>query len=791
MAEGEKSTFQLAMTLHGHSADVKALNAPSPDVPLLLSGSRDGSAIVWGPGRDGLWEVKLRAQGPEGKYVNSVGMVRQGGQAHLLVGSVNGVLSVFPLPSVDAPTPDGMAEPERTLIEHTANLCCLDTSPRGLIASGSWDHTAKIWKDWKVAITIKDHSNAVWAVHFVGEDRLLTAGSDNRILLHAIDINAGTSTVLQEYGGHEQPIRGVSLTTDGKGFWSCSNDASVNIYSFDKAEPLKRLYGHNSFIYAIKTTTEGGAVTSGEDGTIRVWSEEGVQDTIAHPTNSLWSCAIVPAGNGSNYIASAADDGKIRLFTRDPSLMAPAIERERFDSEVSNRALDKSQVGDVKHADLPGPEALEREGKKEGQVIMIKNNGVVEAYAWVSRTGTWKAMGRVVDAVGSKRKQIHDGKEYDYVWDVDIAEGMPPLKLPYNVTENPFIAAHNWAVKHDVPISYIDQIVAFIEKNTEGVPLGQGSSNAYVDPYTGATRYTGSSGASSSGGGWGGDPFTGGGAYSTQQAPPPKPKGVLPVKTPLSFLTINVEPVKKKVAELNDTVKSSNPELALTAKEEANLEQAFAAASKKKATYDAESILSVIKRWPADARFPLLDLARFLSSASSEMSSVDPAFWLEACEWNTPWAASRPREINTMLALRGLANQFSTPRGKEQLARSAGYLLDRLRNSLQWQDISARRVPFVTVALNYSILAVEGLLRPDDARALLELIAFVIENETADGEVLYRALVALGNMLLSPKAVGALETTILSKVRKLAVERGRKHSEQRLKDVATEIESLK
>ena len=70
-------------------------------------------------------------------------------------------------------------------------------------------------------------------------------------------------------------------------------------------------------------------------------AEEGVQDTIAHPTNSLWSCAIVPAGNGSNYIASAADDGKIRLFTRDPSLMAPAIERERFDSEVSNRALDK------------------------------------------------------------------------------------------------------------------------------------------------------------------------------------------------------------------------------------------------------------------------------------------------------------------------------------------------------------------------------------------------------------------------------------------------------------------
>jgi phospholipase A-2-activating protein len=37
-------------------------------------------------------------------------------------------------------------------------------------------------------------------------------------------------------------------------------------------------------------------------------------------------------------------------------------------------------VGDVKHSDLPGMEALGREGKNEGQVMMIKNNDKVEAY---------------------------------------------------------------------------------------------------------------------------------------------------------------------------------------------------------------------------------------------------------------------------------------------------------------------------------------------------------------------------------------------------------------------------
>lgn len=41
---------------------------------------------------------------------------------------------------------------------------------------------------------------------------------------------------------------------------------------------------------------------------------------------------------------------------------------------------------------------------------------------------------QVVDAVGSGRKQLHNGKEYDYVFDIDIGDGIPPLKLPYNAT---------------------------------------------------------------------------------------------------------------------------------------------------------------------------------------------------------------------------------------------------------------------------------------------------------------------------------------------------------------------
>jgi phospholipase A-2-activating protein len=53
---------------------------------------------------------------------------------------------------------------------------------------------------------------------------------------------------------------------------------------------------------------------------------------------------------------------------------------------------------------------------------------------WSKAGSTWQQIGQVVDAIGSGRKQLYEGKEYDYVFDVDVSEGVPPLKLPYNIS---------------------------------------------------------------------------------------------------------------------------------------------------------------------------------------------------------------------------------------------------------------------------------------------------------------------------------------------------------------------
>ncbi|WVF71170.1 hypothetical protein IAT40_005968 [Kwoniella sp. CBS 6097] len=807
--------YQLAFTLHGHASDVRNLCAPSPEIPLLLSGSRDGSAIVWGPSsRSKEWDVKLRVEGPEKRYVSCVGLTRWNGEAFLLLGSQSGILSSYILPSPNAAPPpvDGpLEEPYHTLVEHRQNLCCMDTSKGGLIATGSWDKTVIIWKDFKKVLTISAHEQAIWSVKFVGEDRILTASADKKIILHSLDIASGRSTPLQEYTGHSEPVRGLSLKPDGKGFWSCANDSNVHVYSFDKPAPLRTLSGHTSFVYSISAFADGsGAVSTGEDGTMRVWSETELVQTIPHTSNSLWSCAVVPSLSApGSYIASSSSDSTIRFFTRDEGSMASAEERTAWDKEVSSRQLDKSQIGDVKQSDLPGIEALGREGKKDGQVIMIKNNGVVEAYQWSTPTSTWQQIGQVVDAIGQGRKQLYEGQEYDYVFDVDVAEGVPPLKLPYNVTENPWIAAQKFLAKNELPSSYTEEVVAFIEKNTAGVQLGQGGNDTstYVDPYTGASRYTGASSSSSAATYGGGDPFTGGSAYSSSPAPPqPKPqaKGILPVKTYLSFKQMNVNAAKGKITQLNTEIKVAQADLGFTTEEEKTLAEIYAFLSgpavawpnpdSKDANekYDPKVLLTTMNRWPEDKRFPLIDLARCLAPISPVFGATSPApqAFIEACSLTAPWVSSKPRETNTLLSLRGIANLFSTANGRATLSQE-----DVVENivgalgGLDWNVLGAKKVVVATIALNYSILAVSGSFPSSKSKNLLSLISYILNHEKEDAEVIYRASVALGNLLVSPLA-GGLQVGEISSLKSVVSGLAKQKGEKRLSDLASEIEGL-
>ena len=66
--------------------------------------------------------------------------------------------------------------------------------------------------------------------------------------------------------------------------------------------------------------------------------------------------------------------------------------------------------------------------------------------------GVWDKIGGVVGgpgeddstmAVGSR---VYQGQQYDFVFDVDVEDGAPPKKLPYNRGGNPYDAADRYGL---------------------------------------------------------------------------------------------------------------------------------------------------------------------------------------------------------------------------------------------------------------------------------------------------------------------------------------------------------
>ena len=56
------------------------------------------------------------------------------------------------------------------------------------------------------------------------------------------------------------------------------------------------------------------------------------------------------------------------------------------------------------------------------------------------------------------QKREYKGKEYDYVFDIDIEDGKPPLKLPYNLNESAWDAARKFLEANELPMSYYEQV---------------------------------------------------------------------------------------------------------------------------------------------------------------------------------------------------------------------------------------------------------------------------------------------------------------------------------------------
>ncbi|AJS30036.1 AIC_G0031310.mRNA.1.CDS.1 [Saccharomyces cerevisiae] len=449
--------YQLSATLKGHDQDVRDVVAV--DDSKVASVSRDGTVRLWSKDDQWLGTVVYTGQG----FLNSVCYDSE--KELLLFGGKDTMINGVPLFATSG------EDPLYTLIGHQGNVCSLSFQD-GVVISGSWDKTAKVWKEGSLVYNLQAHNASVWDAKVVSfsENKFLTASADKTIKLWQND------KVIKTFSGiHNDVVRHLAVVDDGH-FISCSNDGLIKLVDMHTGDVLRTYEGHESFVYCIKLLPNGDIVSCGEDRTVRIWSKENgsLKQVITLPAISIWSVDCM--SNGDIIVGSS--DNLVRIFSQEKSRWASQDEINELSTQVEKSTISSKTI-EFDESKLSPYEILQSPGRKEGQIVVVKSpQGTIEAHQFSN--SSWKKVGDVVGAgaTGNDKKIEFEGKTYDYVFDVDIEDGKPPLKLPINVSDNPYTAADDFLARYELPMSYRDQVVQFILKNTNGISLDQPNDNA-------------------------------------------------------------------------------------------------------------------------------------------------------------------------------------------------------------------------------------------------------------------------------------------------------------------------
>lgn len=214
-------------------------------------------------------------------------------------------------------------------MKHTSPITSVDISA-SLVVSGSYDGSVIGWH--------RD-GTAVWrfrALDLINDVKVSPSGSHVAVAaadtyLYVLDVETGG--VLSRCGPHADDVNAVAWHPDEVHI-ACVTDAlgvDVSIWEWLRANPVGQFAGHGHGVFAVEYSPDGShLVSAGEDGTARVWSNEGRQvSVLPHPGDPETATWI-----DSSSVATGCEDGVVRAWDIEGRLL-----RERTVSKAAVRLV--------------------------------------------------------------------------------------------------------------------------------------------------------------------------------------------------------------------------------------------------------------------------------------------------------------------------------------------------------------------------------------------------------------------------------------------------------------------
>ncbi len=727
-----------------------------PDPSFAVTASRDGSTKVWKQisTNPPIYDPNESSHGSHFKTCLAYVPPSKEYEDGLIISSGQDTL-------IEARQPSSTAEnnADGFMVGHNGQVCALDVcADRGWMVSGSWDSTSKVWRigRWETDVELTGHTATVWAVVAYDRDTIVTGCADR-----AIRVFDSRGKLAVSFDGKDV-VRALCKLPEGHSsganIASATNDGAIRLWTL-KGNLVAELWGHDNFIYSLAVLNTGEILSAGEDRSVRVWNGTECVQVITLPAISVWN--VSACSNGDFIVGSS--DKLARIFTRENERMADAGTIAAFEESVQSSAIPQQTVGAVNTTDLPGPEFLtQKSGTKEGQTQIIKDtDGAPTVYQWSMSQQTWIKIGQVVDSAEGESKKTFNGKQYDYVFDINIEDDKPNLKLPFNVTQNPYDAATKFLQDNELPLSYLEETANFIIKNTQGATIGQ-TQQTGADPWGTENRYR-----------------PGEAATSSYQPKPSAPKQPLPHTEYLSIVlgkpTAAMDQIAKRNAEYGDT------EMALTASELETLTKTAQQLSKHNfssqyslnpsAAFDSvmPSLIKIATNWqPPTNRLAALDLLRFLAAALKGFPSADVdivAAILVSGIFDADSVNANSKLV--MISIRLFSNLLFGG-SRDIIAEHIDSVIESLKlvTNLAKSDNNVG-IAYTTLCLNLAVLITRNNMDPDmnahRGLALVEELAKLIAalpavNHNAGAnpsgqstESAYRAVMALGTLLVGLK----------------------------------------
>ena len=454
----ETPVFKLSAVIQAHEKDVRCI---SPfGAGGFVTGSRDNAGKVFLPSKSGKTFIEAQLLTGAQKYVSCCCVLTSataGVPDRIYLGSHDYDIRCFT---------DEESAPIAVLRGHTGPVSALAAdSATGRILSGAWDFTAILWHDNVKLRTIIGHSQSILSVAFLGPDHLLTGSADKTIKCWT-----ESAELKETFFGHEDAVRGLRVI-NSELFMSCSNDGSLRRWSLSRGL-VKTYHCHDQYVYGMTWVTAAGKadnekigfISCSEDRTAKVFVRGKLVQVIPVPSETLWSIVSL----SDTDFAVATSSGRVFVFSSDPAKHADEDEVHVFEQLFEFISISTTEKGGRPLLDssdmLPdctdeGEKGLVRNGENTNVFMFLREKPVAKAGGWM-KVGFMKGS----DAQ-SMNKNEYEGKLYDYVINVDMEDGQPLLKLPFNVGDDPKEAAIAFVSRHSLPAAYLDTIEQFIISN--------------------------------------------------------------------------------------------------------------------------------------------------------------------------------------------------------------------------------------------------------------------------------------------------------------------------------------